>query len=137
MFDNLKFFTIMSKRILNQYIINNTSVMVDDEKPSTGKVLCRAQVRFLRGLVHITPLKEVGRVRYASVYKANEVLVMTRNSHDRLYMLRTHLSLADIATDEAIEDKLSELRDAMYAARRHYIQTHLNLGGNQNMEDRA
>lgn len=119
------------KKLVTQYMITNTNVLVDDEKPLAGKVLCRARVEFLRGLVRISPRREVGRVRYASVYKANEVLVMTRNGHDRQYMLRTYLSLADIATDEAIEDKLSELREAMYAARFHYMQNHLNLGGNQ------
>ena len=121
----------MAKRILKQYLIDNTKVLVDNEKPLNGKLLPDCRVMFGRGLVHISPRREVGRVRYASVYKANEVLVMTRNGHDRQYMLRTYLSLADIATDEAIEDKLSELREAMYAARFHYMQNHLNLGGNQ------
>ena len=121
----------MSKRILNQYMITNTNVLVDDEKPLAGKVLCRARVEFLRGLVRISPRREVGRVRNACVYRDNDVRVMTRPG--RCYMLTAYITPYDLCTQEAFAQKCGELWTALEAAQQHYFDTF----GNQNMEDRA
>ena len=128
---NFKMQIIMAKNLLKQYLIDNTRVLVDNEKPLNGLRLPDCRVMFGRGLVHVSPRPRRNYKRNACVYRDNDVRVMTRPG--RCYMLSAYITPYDLCTQEAFAQKCGELWNALEAAQQHYFDTF----GNQNMEDRA